>query len=237
MITILCPTRGRPKQFQRMYDSAMQTAKYPEKLHISAFIGSDDNSLGEYPKELKNGMIFVGPPWSAVMAANFLATRCNEYYPNTKLYMGGADDMIFSTPNWDEALIDAYDALNNKIHVFALRDSRDENGTPHPIISRDYVNVMGYMIPPIFLHWFVDTWTTEIAKANSCFTHLKEYLLVHDKPSDKGAGDETYTRIRKLGWYERDKYVNDSCKHFLGYEKERLGLLIQQQNGTREHID
>lgn len=145
---------------------------------------------------------------------------------SAKLFMLGADDMIFETPGWDKALIDHYNALENKIHVYALRDSRDTDGTPHIIVSRDYILAMGYFVPPLFLHWFIDSWTVEIAKANNCFTHLRDFKLTHDKPSDRGQPDETHSRIREWGWHERDKWVAEKMAHVLEGEKKRLGGFI-----------
>lgn len=227
MISILCPTRARPTELKRMIDSAFATAHSPDKIRILYFIGDDDPKLHEYPKDLKNCIMFIGAPWSAVMASNYLAEKCREFVPETNLFMVGSDDIVFATPEWDKALEDNYAGLKNKIHVYSLRDSRDPKGTPHPILTREYVDAMGYFLPPIFLHWFVDTWTTEIAKHNNCFTHLMDYLLVHEKPSDKGNPDETHSRIRKFGWHSRDTFVNQACQHFLRYEKDRLeGNLI-----------
>jgi len=150
--------------------------------------------------------------------------------PENKLFMLGADDMIFETEGWDKALIDHYNNLENKIHVYALQDSRDVDGTPHIIVTREYIECMGYFVVPIFLHWKIDTWTTEIAKANGVFTHLRDYLLTHDKPSDKGQGDETFSRIRSWGWRERDQYVADKCAHFLEFEKARLARAIKGEH-------
>lgn len=146
--------------------------------------------------------------------------------PDNKLFMLAADDMVFSTPLWDTALIESYNNLSTKSHVFSLRDSRDENGTPHPIMSREYIEAMGYFVPPIFLHWFVDSWAIEIAKANGCFTHLKDYLLIHDKPSDKGQPDATHTGIRAMGWHDRDKWVAEHCKDWLETQQEKLWEIL-----------
>lgn len=237
MISILCPTRARPSEFRRMVDSAMQTAHTPDELRILYFLGSDEPLQQHYPKEIKNCMHFIGQPWPAVMASNYLAMKCREFNPDSTLYMVGADDMVFATPEWDRALKESYAQSDSKIQVYSLRDSRDANGTPHPIISREYVMAMGYFLPPIFLHWYVDTWTVEIARSSGCFSHLTDYLLIHDKPSDRGRVDETHQRIRALGWHERDTYVNRTCEHLLGTEKERLRRIMQLQAGTREHFD
>lgn len=207
MIALLCPTRGRPTQYKRMEDSVKATAK---DVHVAIYRGTngDDDYAGlKYPIDCPT-----------VYMWNDLASRAGKH----KLCMLASDDIIFTIPGWDKALLDHYNALENKIHVYAFQDSRDPNGTPHIIVTREYIDAMGYFVPPIFVHWFVDTWTVEIAKANNCFTHLKDFLLVHEKPSDKGQADETHLRIRRNGWFERDKFVNDKCKVFLEFEKERL---------------
>lgn len=210
-IAILCPTRNRSKLFQRMTGSIKNTAN--SNIHIfSGSNGADDYVNTQFPVDAPTCWMW-----------NRLAELALDH-TEAKLFMLGADDIIFTTPCWDRALLDHYNALENKIHVYALRDSRDPDGTPHPIVTREYIEAMGYFLPPIFLHWFVDSWTVDIAKANNCFTHLTDYQLVHDKPSDKnnGIGDETHNHIRQMGWLDRDSWVNEHCQHFLKLEKARL---------------
>lgn len=236
MIAILCPTRGRPEGAKRMWDSA--TATSDENVRVCLGISNEDKSayyalLGEPTiddgDDCPDGMPTVHK-W------NKLAAMALKYRPDTKLFMLGSDDMVFATPGWDEALLDHYEKLENKIHVCHIQDSRDPDGTPHPIVTREYISAMGYFLPPIFLHWFVDSWTVAIARANGCYTHLKDYLLIHDKPSDRGQPDETHSRIRRMGWHDRDQAVNDSCQHFLGLEKVRLRGMIEALNEGRKII-
>lgn len=218
-IALLCPTRGRPKQYDRMIWSAHKTHQYG----YGAYLGLEQDDYQQY---CNNDLRYIphlifGKDVSTVYKWNLLAQKAlNASFNN--LFMLAADDMIFDTSGWDKALLDHYNALENKIHVYALQDSRDPDGTPHPIVTREYIEAMGYFLPSIFLHWYVDSWTVEIAKANNCFTHLRDFKLIHDKPSDKGEGDETHNRIRRMGWAERDGWVAEKCAHFLEYEKERL---------------
>lgn len=220
-IAILCPTRGREKLFDRMCDSAFKTSR---NTKIYFYQAVDDFPTYKCPTQKDSIVKCVGSPWPTVQSWNYLSSFAMTEGHN--LFMLAADDIIFSTPGWDEALLDHYNNLENKIHVYHLQDSRDVNGTPHPIVTREYIDAMGYFLPPIFMHWYGDTWTVEIAKHNSCFTHLRDYELIHDKPSDKGISDETHSRIRKMGWRERDKYVNDTCQHFLELEKNRLAKVL-----------
>lgn len=216
MIAILCPTRGRPEQCKRMTRTAAETAD----TELIFMLGMQEDQVKLYANDQLQDFM-VCPDWPTVMTWNWLAKEAMKF-PYVKLFMLGSDDMIFATPGWDKALIDHYNALENKIHVYALQDSRDPDGTPHPVVTREWIDAMGYFVPPIFLHWFIDSWTVSIADSVGAFTRLRDYMLIHDKPSDKGQADETHNRIRRNGWHQRDQYVNDTCQHFLEFEKQRL---------------
>lgn len=220
-IAILCPTRGRPEQCRRMIESVRSTSG-----QAKVFIVTDADSLPDYINSLGTLDIDVYPDMlPTAMKWNSLAMKAMAT-ADAKLFMLGSDDMYFDAPGWDKALLDHYNALENKIHVYALADSRDHDGTPHPIVTREYIEALGYFVPPIFLHWFVDSWTVAIAKSNGCFTHLKDYKLIHDKPSDYGVCDETHNRIRQWGWHSRDQWVNDHCQDYLELQKNKLSCAL-----------
>jgi hypothetical protein len=209
MIAILCPTRGRERAFLRMCESAHNTSENDVYI-FSGSNGGDAYASVQYPTDMPTCYMW-----------NDLAKAAMKH-PHNKLFMLGADDTVFATPHWDSALIEHYNALENKIHVYHLQDSRDKDGTPHPIVTREYINALGYFMPPIFMHWYVDTWTVGIAKANACFTHLRDYMLVHDKPSDRGEPDETHNGIRRMGWAVRDRAVWESCADYFELDIARL---------------
>lgn len=214
-IALCVPTRERPEPFARICRSARETSQTGKMSIWSGSNGGDSYALMQFPIDMPT-----------VYMWNILATEAKNK-TDAKLFMLAADDIIFMTNGWDKACLDHYNALENKIHVYALQDSRDVDGVPHVIVTREYIEAMGYFMPPIFAHWFIDTWTVEIAKTNNCFTHLRNYKLMHDKPSDRGEGDETHNRIRRNGWHSRDKYVNDTCQHFLQCEKNRLAMHME----------
>lgn len=224
-IALLVPTKGRPEQFKRMVDSAMATADNKENINVYIGIGERNEYPDSVLQNIRHMTIFPdGAP--TVFKWNMLANYAMTHQEN-KLFMLAADDMIFTTPCWDKALLEAYD---RKPHVFSLLDSRDADGTPHPIVTREYIEAMGYFLSPIFLHWFVDTWTVDIARANHCFTHLKDYMLVHDKPWDEGKPDETHMGIRRQGWLNNDQHTDKVCQHFLALEKSRLKMNMIDRN-------
>lgn len=228
-IAILVPTKGRPELFRNMVKSVMRTTTTNVVIYVYMQGEEDINSydLNNF-EALKTShiglMVYAAkehltPP--AVYLWNKLA-EIAEKEPENRLFMLGSDDMVFATPGWDTALLEHYEQLKEKTHVYHLQDSRDKSGTPHPIVTREYMDAMGYFVPPIFLHWYVDAWTVAIAKVNDCFTYFTDYELIHDKPNDRGKPDATHTNIRKMGWHQRDWFVNRKSQHFLEYEKQRL---------------
>lgn len=225
-IALLCPTRGRPDQCRRMVESAYNTSACELNVYLY-FAEPSYAGCGTWHNCVK---AYQGPDYPTVQKWNVLAEQAMK--DGCDLFMLAADDMIFATPGWDTALIEHYENLKEKCHVYALQDSRDELGTPHPIFTREYILAMGYMVPPIFLHWQIDTWSVAIAKSNGVFTHLKDYLLTHIKPSDTGAGDETHNRIRRNGWHERDAYVAKTCDHFLKAEMLRLDNYLRKREAA-----
>lgn len=232
-IALLCPTRGRPEQCRRMIESAQNTALENPHIFISIQEDAENSAYAyNYSQKYKDVHYACTPSWPTVQSWNYLAQWAMKF-PEINLFMLAADDMIFETSWWDKALIDHYNSLENKIHVYALQDSRDPDGTPHIIVSREYINALGYFVPPIFLHWFCDTWTVAIAKSNGCFTHFRDFKLTHDKPSDQGKPDETHSRIRRMGFHERDKYVAETCAHFLEAEKLRLDNYLRRKEDKR----
>lgn len=236
MIHIITPSRGRPEKLKRMWQSALQTAAEPDKLFLHYGIHVEEEQaygtcLMLDPNSGFRGatqMYFV-KDWGTVHSVNFLAAQAMTYDDCRLMYLVG-DDTIFSTPCWDTALRNEYATLKNKVHIFSLLDSRDENGTPHPVVTREFWNAMGYLACPIFMHWYADSWLVEVAKSNGCFTHLKEYLLIHDKDSDRGKPDWTHQRIRNNGWKDRDYYLNEKCQHLLDAERCKLNLALNRPN-------
>lgn len=225
MITLLCPTRARPQQCKRMIESAIATSEGKLEIYLNIERYGDEGYM--LPEHDRVTYYITDSPAGLPTAHkwNMLAEEAMKN-PENKLFMLAADDMVFSTPLWDGALVETYEKLDNKIHVFSLLDSRGENSYPHPIMTREWIGAMGYFIVPIFLHWHQDLWTTQIAKHNSCFTHLPEYLLIHDKCNDRGQPDATHSGIRQMQWRERDASVAKTCGHFLETEKQRLANII-----------
>jgi len=217
-VAILVPSKGRPKECARMVRSAYQTSSGKVQIYIAV----EAHEFEEYRAEISlpegdrvGAVLLTTPESTTVHKWNMLAELAMRQ--PCEFFMLGADDMVFQTPCWDLAL------EGGKPHVYSLQDSRDANGTPHVLVTREYIERMGWFLPPIFLHWFCDSWTVAIAKANGCFTHLRDFELFHDKPSDRGESDATHRGIRERGWHQRDEWVEKNMRPWLEEQKKKLG--------------
>ena len=229
-IAILVPTKGRAEKFRRMVDSACKTSDALIQVYCAVSL-EEQSKYKECISGVKtNVFMATGQEYLPTVAKwNMLAELALKDSSN-KLFMLGSDDIIFSTPLWDKALLEHYAALENKIHVYHLQDSRDKDGTPHVIVTREYIEAVGYFLPPIFLHWYIDSWTVEMAKSAGVFTHMRDYELIHDKPSDSGNPDATHNGIRAQGWKKRDDYVAEKMQSWLGMEKDKLRMSCQRRS-------
>jgi len=221
MIALLCPSRARPDQCKMMVESVYATSSTNPKIYIS----TDARDLWSYKLSREiTATDWVHSPHGMPTSHkwNILAQEAMKN-PENKLFMLAADDMGFVSPGWDNGLIANYEG---KPQVFAFQDTRDPLGTPHPIVTREWVELFGWFVPPIFAHWYIDSWTVEIAKSANCFTHLNQFVLEHNKPSDRGQGDETHSLIRSYGWRERDEFIATTCKDWLELQKQKLSKVL-----------
>lgn len=157
LISILCPTRGRPVEFKRMVDSAFELATYPRQLEVIAYHDEDDIS-GYYGFDrvqwVKGERIVLSQMW-------------NECYLRSsgEILMHCGDDIVFRTSGWDTIVRAAFDASEDKILLV-----HGDDGTPntdalatHGFMHRRWVETVGYFVPPYFSSDWNDVWLTEVA--------------------------------------------------------------------------
>lgn len=229
MISILCPSRGRPELARKLYDSLKQNTSGDFELLF--YCNVDDEQVVKYSQYLPNGSsncrIFYGHDQPTGFSWQFLAEKASG---RILILMG--DDAEFITPDWDTKLLTEYGKLPaDKIAVFSFQDGRGEVGLshPHPAVTREWMNALGYFVPPQFLHWYLDTWLVELAQSVQRFFYVKDILVRHTKPSDHGKPDETHNRIRRSNWNARDKMVYEKLKEIglMRLEASKLLELIK----------
>lgn len=159
MISILVPSRKRPNTLLRMYASAMETADRPEEVEVVARIDDDDHTYSGISAPRMT--ILVGP-------REGLASAWNECADKAKGELMGlvGDDIIFRTKGWDTIVKQKFEEFEDKIlYVFGddLGNGGRQAGT-HGFIHRNWVDTVGYFVPPYFAASQVDHWLNEVAR-------------------------------------------------------------------------
>lgn len=206
MISLLTPTRGRPHNMQRLVESVLDTALNPQNIEVVFYIDSDDKASQKKAKELR--MPFK------VGQRILLSQMWNEVYKIAKgdIYMHCGDDIVFRTHGWDGMVREAFDKYDDKICFVYGRDgyAPDTFGT-HGFIHRNWVETVGYFVPPFFSSDFNDTWLNEVAEGVGRHVFLQDMLTEHMHPVvNKGEWDKTHMeRLKRHQDDDVEKIYNE----------------------------
>ena len=199
MISILCPSRGRPELAKKMIDSAIAHSISP--LEILLYINEDDSLLEEYRSLIKDEYLIVGPDRSPAYSWNRLAEICT----GDILFLMG-DDATFGTHGWDTLVENEFNKIPDKIAcVYPVVPGIKKVNNPHFCIHRNWYTALGYFVPPHFWHWYVDTWTRELAQRINRYVRMDNFPL----PIILDPADETVARKDRLSLRERDHWIWD----------------------------
>jgi len=202
MISIVVPSRNRPDNLTRLVKSLKDTSSNFDNLDIILRLDDDDKDLAEYKKRLdgyKNINILVDGK------RENLSDLWDECYYATKhpLVMMCADDVVFRTKNWDKIL---NNRMPNPDKTLYLAWCDDKNQGPLiptlPIMSKAWIDSIGYFVPRDYVCDFCDVHIHEIARRLQKFNievmlYNKDIIIEHMHPTvAKGKWDAVYTSRR-----------------------------------------
>ena len=220
MISLLCPTRGRPDRAMQFLESVLNTQANQNEIIFG--LQSDDKELTNYPKEIRDRAIVFDP-------------RNTVYYWNemAKSASGGlvtliADDVIMRTPDWDLQFESVKDIFPDNIYLITTQDGRgvgtspNHLPTPHPTVTRKWIDTLGYFIFPGLFHYYADTWNAKIARHLNRQVNLYGITWEHLK-----AHDNTRSEMRQNKWTELDEQTFNQCSRHLITDLELLKAQMQ----------
>jgi len=210
---ILTPTRGRPGRLDTFVASVFSTATIP--VFMFNYIDSDDPRIiayRDYEQCYEKGHIIniYGEPKSVSQSWNDLAKKAIEHGCDP-LIMGN-DDLVYRTKDWNNILRRKIEPYKDQIYCAWFEDKI--NGPNHcafPIVSKKWVDTLGYFTPGIFNFGYNDTWVFDIAKRIDRTVFIPDVVAEHMHfTAGKSAMDETYhhNRTRERGnLYEKDRVI------------------------------
>ncbi len=213
MISFCCPSRGRPELAKRLVDTARETQT--GNTEFLFYLNDDDQRLEEYKDLLDEQHYTIGPNQSTCYSWNLMAEKATN---DIVMLMG--DDVQVDTKNWDQLICDEFNKYDDRILMVVPSDGRSKGNknlsakptlwpdeslpAPHFALHKNWVNTLGYLAPPFFWHWHVDTYTQKVArKLGRCL-----YLPTVTFKAKKIMNDNAANQIRKnLNINFRDNFV------------------------------
>lgn len=211
-ISLLLPTRNRPDNLRRFVESARSLASDPDNIEIVAYIDRDDVSYdGVLPaldiKVVRGERIVLSQMW-------------NECYKvaTGEIFGHMGDDIIFRTVGWDDVVRRYINYYSDHIAFVYGRDgfSPDTFGT-HGFLHRNWVDAVGYFVPPYFSSDYNDTWLNDVSTMVGRHLFAVELYTEH-MHFINGKGPKDQTHIERLARHAADRVENV----YKEKEKERI---------------
>ena len=208
-IAILSPTRGRPSGLMRLYESVASTISGKHQIIFAYYIDDDDEALQGYkdlqfPEHPNISVVpFIGQRQIIARAFNLMAGQITSDY-----YMNGADDMVFSTPGWDE--IFSQRIVCHPYGFYYFDDGIQHEGlATFALVSRQWIDLMGYFFPEHIRHNYIDTYIFDVARRAESLVYIPEVRLIHlHFTIDNKLYDKTYADAEQHWGVDAAAYNN-----------------------------
>ncbi len=215
MISILTPSRSRPQLAQRMFESAKATAA--TDIEIKFFLNVDDPLLEEYKKFLPPENYIVGPNQSTSYSWNLMAESARYEI----LFLVG-DDCQFQQSHWDKIILSVFDQYPDKIVcVYPKVPNLSSKKNPHFCLHKNWINTLGFFLPPFFYHWYVDTYIRAVAQRIGRFHCISNLEL-----SIEAVKDEVTSAYHNSWNRQRDDWIWNKVERYIEADANALNKFI-----------
>lgn len=235
LISILCPTRGRPDQVKQLIDTASATASKPEWLQFVFYVDGDDPRRDAIQTMQRDGRVRVitGPR----IVLSRMWNMCYEK-ADADVLMHCGDDIRFRTPGWDNKILSQFLRFPDRIVLVHGEDGIQGNRlATHGFLHRRWVQQVGYFVPPLFASDYNDLWISYVADQLGRRVYLPDVYTEHMHPvAGKGPWDKTHAerdarhraedcdRIWRDTVKERDRDVARLRAYIDGFAAARAGV-------------
>lgn len=246
-IAAIMLSRERAEQCVESIDKMIACCSRPNNLFFYVIIDDDDPQKKLYQKLLgqkQNIVICFSPVGQKYITYNQASEQA--YQNGCDVLMWHADDAFFhqsTCQDWDIILQEKIGQFDDKICLCYFDDSIAEKYlATHPIITRQWYEILGYFVPIVFYHEFVDTWVDDIAWQINRLIYIPEVKFDHQHFSNgKSQEDSTYRKNKQwvsfgkfnYNYYRplRDKHAKTLIKHI--YPKKIANRMLRERKIKR----
>ena len=212
------------------------TAACPSRVEILLYIDTNDPNLRRYKTNIlqlertfvsNTISLIVGPSIGVPRAANILFEKSTA-----DVFLTSNDDQVFISPGWDTRLDDEIGHYPDNIFCLWFNDEwESEKFCTFPIVSRKWIETLGYLQFPFFEHYFADAWIWMLAKAIDRTHYIGDIIVEHRHwKTGKSPKDPTYEKhltIEGGSTNSRDRTVIDKFERYFLADVEALQQAIK----------
>ena len=196
-ISLVVPTRGRPKLLERLFDSVADTTSRLEKIEIVLYIDEDDLPTQEVSHPLLQLIKLIKPAGEKMGRMNQMCYEASR----GRFVMLMNDDVVFRTKAWDARVLDAFTRFPDDVALVYGNDlHRQESVATLPIVSRAVCEVLGGICPRDYLNVYIDVHMLDVFKKLAKLgcrrtVYLQDVIFEHmHHEAGKSAMDATYAK-------------------------------------------
>lgn len=189
MVSVLVPTRGRPEGVERLLESAYELCE--GSVEFVFYLDDDDPRRWEtHQLVAQHGAVTI---FGKRITLSRMWNACYERATHDLLMQCG-DDIVFRTQGWDAKFAEAFEQYPDRIAFVHGDDGfQHERIGTHGVLHRNWVEAVGYFVPPHFASDYNDLWLTEVADALGRRVYVPDVLTEHMHPvAGKGELDLTH---------------------------------------------
>tara|TARA_R100001443_G_scaffold116647_1_gene137733 strand:- start:814 stop:1515 length:702 start_codon:yes stop_codon:yes gene_type:complete len=230
-ISLLCPTRKRPHFMEELYRSAFSTCSDDKNIEIIFALDNDDSESIEKYFDLSSERT------KAVLCERLdgnlskMWNRCHAI-ADGEIFMHCGDDLRFKTDGWDELVLEEFNKYEDKIVLVYGDDGiRKDDLATHGFVHKNWVDTIGYFLPPYFSSDKNDVWLTDVARRTGRLNKIDIYTE-HLHPSvGKHCWDETHNERIERGKRDKIHELYKSKQDERNRDSQKLKDFIERYKG------
>jgi len=231
-IAVLVPTRGRVSSMEGLVKSIIETSDNKENNEVIFYIDDDDT---ESIKATESLNLMYGNVKCVIGGRIVLSDMWNKCFEasDSDIFMQCGDDIRIRTKGWDSIVRKKFAEIEDRIGFVFGYDGIQAKGHfgTHGFLHKNWVNTVGYFLPPYFEADYCDTWINDVAKMINRFYFIDIFTEHLHISIGKHELDETHKdRIKR--YHENKVYEKYAqTKHLRDQDAEKLLEFIASQSG------
>ena len=186
MLTVICPSRGRPGAAAEVMKTFKDTAVDLDSRLVFV-VDPDDPTWAEYPGDIATEPIAYTyrlgerPALGGMLPPLNMAIRISAVLSEETTVVGFVgDDHRFRTPGWDAAIDDYLEDHPGVAYGDDLL--KGQNLPTQWFVSRTIVDMFGMGLPTL-RHLYIDDYWKTFASAAGCLYYMPDIVIEHMHPT------------------------------------------------------